>query len=388
MRSEDGEDSVMDKAMLRKFYDALHNRDNETFTSLLGQYPELLDEVYLGHSILHAVAAENNVPMIEFLLGLGMDVDGPDLDSDGPLIVAICKGAVDAVHYLFKHGADPNRGRTLIAAINNEEHGLEFVRLLVEHGADVNRCFHLGDDDGPLFNALSWAGDDDSPIANYLRSKGARTPEELGVTAQAAVSDPVVAHFAGRFGPVRPQSLGEIVPDDVPIALHVVSPTVARPHVVLFTKGMSAHPMTVPVGEEDYRFAELFIELPGDWPMGDHLFHDPDSSWPVDWLRRLAKYPHYNQTWLGGPVAIVSNGDPPEPLSPGSPLTALLLLADGDFRRPDGSIVQTYRLFPLFSEERDLEQALGADELLRRFDRAGIGFVVDSNRQNVAMLTS
>jgi hypothetical protein len=252
----------------------------------------------------------------------------------------------------------------------------------------VNRCFHLGDDDGPLFNALSWAGDDDSPIANYLRSKGARTPEELGVTAQAAVSDPVVDHFAGRFGPVRPQSLGEIVPDDVPIALHVVSPTVARPHVVLFTKGMSTHPMTVPVGEEDYRFAELFIELPGDWPMGDRMFRDPDSSWPVEWLRRLAKYPHYTQTWLGGPVAIVSNGDPPEPLSPGTPFTALLLLADGDFRRPDGSIVQTYRLFPLFSEERDLERALGADELLRRFDRAGIGFVVDSNRQNVATLTS
>ena len=224
----------------------------------------------------------------------------------------------------------------------------------------------------------------DSAIAKYLRSKGARTPEELGRTGPAVSPDPVVAHFAGRFGPVQPMSLGEIVPDDVPILVHVVPATPSRPSVVLFTSGMSARPMTVPEGEEAYRFAELFVELPADWPLGSDVLDNPDYRWPLDWLRRMAKYPHQQETWLGGPVAIVADGEPPEPLWPHSPFSAMLLLADGDFQRPDGNTVQFYRLLPLYPEERQLELATDIGELLRRFDRAGVAFVVDSQRPNVA----
>jgi hypothetical protein len=194
----------------------------------------------------------------------------------------------------------------------------------------------------------------------------------------------VVGYFAERFGPVQPLSLGEIVPDDPPVTVHVIDPTSSRPHRVLFTSGMSSRPMRVPNGQEVYRFAELFLELPADWPMGKEVLSDADHRWPLDWLRRMAKYPHQAQTWLGGPVAIISNGDPPERLSPGIPFTALLLLADGDFRRPDGAVVQTYRLFPLFTDERNLEQSAGIGELLRRFDRAGVAFVVDVERPSVA----
>ncbi len=375
---------MIDEAIRDKFYDAIDYRDNETFTCLLRQYPELADETYRGRSILHAVARENNVAMAEFLLALGMDVNGPPLDSEGPLIVALDKGAIEAARFLLERGADPNRDRTLIAAINNEKHGLELVQLLVEHGADVNRCFPFGDDDGPLVNALSWAGDDDSPIAKYLRSKGARTPEELGVTGTPVSPDSVVAYFAVRFGPVQPLSLGEIVPDDLPVTVHVVPPTPARPHPVLFTSGMSARPINVPDGQDAYRFAELFIELPAAWPMGKDVLSDPDHRWPLEWLRRMAKYPHQEKTWLGGPAAIVANGDPPKRLSPSTPFTAMLLLADGQFQRQDGNSVQLYRLFPLYTEERELELATDVGELLRRFDKQGVAFVVNTQRANVA----
>ena len=39
---------------------------------------------------------------------------------------------------------------------------------------------------------------------------------------------------------------------------------------------------------------------------------------------------------------------------------------------------------PLFTAERQLEIDHGVDELMRRFDRAEMGFVFDPTRKNVA----
>ena len=64
---------------------------------------------------------ENNVALIEFLLNEGMDVNGMPWDKDGPFISAIDYGARDAVRCLLERGANPNRGRMLIAALNSEE---------------------------------------------------------------------------------------------------------------------------------------------------------------------------------------------------------------------------------------------------------------------------
>src|SRR5262249_40941463 len=155
------------------------------------------------------------------------------------------------------------------------------------------------------------------------------------------------------------RALIEIVPTEPPIAIHFITATANRNHATLFTTGMSKVGMKVPPGQEAYRFAELFIQLPGDWPLNTKALADPNHGWPIRWLRQIAKYPSQNETWLGGPVTIVANGEPPERLAPNTELTSIMLFAERDFVSRGGYTIQLYRLVPLYTEERELELSEG-----------------------------
>jgi len=117
---------------------------------------------------------------------------------------------------------------------------------------------------------------------------------------------------------------------------------------------------------------------------------DPNNSWPIEWLRRIARYPHENDTWLGGTSAVIANGDPPESLAPNTRLSCLLAVVEtgnlGELRLPDGRHVTFYFLYPLYTEERDLEDEKGIEHLLRLFHQYEISTVVDVRRLNVARL--
>ena len=108
------------------------------------------------------------------------------------------------------------------------------------------------------------------------------------------------------------------------------------------------------------------------------------------WLKRIARYPHDNDTWLGGPHTIIANGEPPEPLAPNTKLSCLMLLANpsefGRWTRPDdGAEVVFYDLFGLYTQERNLELREGLGELLDRFQSRFISNVLDPQRPNVAV---
>ena len=88
-------------------------------------------------------------------------------------------------------------------------------------------------------------------------------------------------------------ALREIVPTDLPIAIHVIR---TEDEQILVTEGMSARPMTVPTGGEAFQFAELELRLPSDWPLTLDAFANPNHYWPIEWLKRIARYPHDNDT--------------------------------------------------------------------------------------------
>jgi hypothetical protein len=181
---------------------------------------------------------------------------------------------------------------------------------------------------------------------------------------------------------VEKRSLIEIVPSGHPVAIHIIRPAGDRKHFAIFTTGLSTKPMHVPAGQEEYALAEVFIELPGNWEVMN--FKDKKWNWPLLWLRKIAQYPHNAETWLGGPLTIIANDEPPQPLSPGIKFTSMLLLAEQSFVRSDGQTVQLYRATPLYTEERELELREGAPALMRAFDRKSVPFIVDLNRPSVA----
>jgi hypothetical protein len=329
--------------------------------------------------------------MVSLLVELGGDINPPadDPSPEGPLLDAASEGAVKVVQWLLDHGAKINHqvgGVTRCLALSRAawEGHLKVVRLLVEHGADINAVWNGQ-------NALGFAimyGQKE--IEAYLRSKGAKEPSELqGYEPPPEPTDPILAHIEEHLGKPNPLSLQEIVPCDPSIAIHVVP---MEDELALVTNGMSSRPLKVPKSDKDFRYAELVIYLPPDWPLGKKALDDPKYFWPFEWLRSCAYYIHENHISLGRRPTIIANGEPPEPLAPNMKMTCLLVLLDelDDFRWLDlgrGRRVAFYFLMPLYTEERDLEREKGMEHLMRLFDKNKIDRVVDIKRPNVVLAT-
>ncbi len=296
---------------------------------------------------------------------------------------SVARGHFEAAKYLLSRGASALYGRLLIDAINAEQNSLELVKLLVEHGADINREYPFGGDDGPIFNAVSWAqvmGKQE--IVDYLISKGGKAPE-VKPRAPTTRDQEVIEFFAKHFGPVHPLALRDIVPRAPAIAIHRIPASDERPYQTLFTTGMSSRRMIPPIDNDEtakFCYAELFIQLPADWPLDLDSLADPDRSWPVRWLRFIGTYPHQAGEWLGGPIAIVPNGEPLAPFAPNSPFTSILLVAERNFLSREGLTIQLYRLTPIFTEEREFEKREGMEALFKAFTRKKVSMVVNVNR--------
>jgi hypothetical protein len=337
--------------------------------------------------LLHA-ARGDKVDMVALLVEFGGDINAPQAADmpEGALVEAAREGAVNVVRWLLDRGAKVNyqvQGMTRCVALTGAvcDGHLEVVKLLVERGgADINAVWA---GQNALGNAMMYGHKE---IEVYLRSKGAKEPSRLAAKAPPSETDPILDHIETYLGKPNPLSLQEILPSDPPLVIHVVLKANCQ---ILVTRGMSDRPMTVPPGGENYRFAELLIYLPRGWPLTARSLGDPNHSWPLEWLRRLAHYPHEHDSWLGGPATVIANGDPPQPLAPNTRLTCLLAITEasefGWLTLPDGRRVAFYTLYPLYTEERDLEVDQGVVYLLRLFQKHRIGNIVDLRRPNVAL---
>jgi hypothetical protein len=174
-----------------------------------------------------------------------------------------------------------------------------------------------------------------------------------------------------------------LVPDEVPVAIHTAF---HLDHYCLFTSGMSERAMTVPPGGEAYQFAELVLYLDG-WDTDIDEWQTPEHLWVINWVRRLTQIPFENDTWLNGKWTILSNEDPPRPLSEFTEMTCWLLLGEKDpldrATLPDGKSVCFYTLMPIHTAERDFALDKGIRALLRRFDEHGVYVPFNPDRPSV-----
>ena len=290
---------------------AVRSGDADAVRRILKEHPEELTEFPgAASSWMHYAADMGHKCVIDVFLEAGLDVNWTRRDPGHTALVgAVNSGQYDAAKYLLSRGANPSLGRALIAALNSETNSFEMVKLLVENGVDVNQAWRFGDEDhGPLFNALSWAIDCERPdIAEYLRAHGAVMPPTEEKPSYATAADEIVAYFQRRFGTADKKSLREIVPtNESPVLIHRIGPTKDRDSIILFTTGMSDEPMTVPEGADEFRYAELMIELPKGWPLSGKVLKEANNRWPINWLRRIPTYVRGEKTWLlGGEVSIM-----------------------------------------------------------------------------------
>jgi hypothetical protein len=164
----------------RDLADTLDKGDAAEFQRLLSTNAVLLrDHDGTCRWLFHA-AQLGKLDIAKFLVGLGADVNEKDPNlGDRPILMAASEGHLEVVRFLLDQGAIINEVKkdgvnwcgTLNAAIMAGR--LEVVKLLVERGANINAI-------GPGRTPLSFAlGSGKKEIAEYLRSKGAKLPEEL-----------------------------------------------------------------------------------------------------------------------------------------------------------------------------------------------------------------
>lgn len=195
----------------------------------------------------------------------------------------------------------------------------------------------------------------------------------------------IIRHMERHYGPVQEQALIEIVPS-LEVTINVIPARPEQNPLILFTTGMSDRPQTVPAGAEEYRYTELFVRLPADWPLERKALRQENNFWPFRWMRQIAAYPHDNDTWLGGPFPIIANDEPPQPLAPNTKLSCLLLLREADeagtVSCSDGRQIALYSFTPLYTEERDLEKAQGINPLFMALEAHDISLVINPARVN------
>lgn len=244
-----------------------------------------------------------------------------------------------------------------------------------------------------LADRLCRMSDDETPRSpggsNILRHEAGE--RDFEAPAFSGGQEEIEQHFSRHYG--EPVSVfHEIVSDIVHLDVHLIPPSPAKNHWTLFTTGMSDLPMTVPDGSDDFRFAELMVQLPAEWRIDALSVTPPPDDlerwyWPMRWLKQLARLPHEYQTWLGA-CHTIPNGDPPAPFSPETKLCGWMLLpsvsAEPEARTitlSDGRIVNLYCLYGLHMEELSLKLNKGADSLLDAFDKFGVSEILQLDRQ-------
>jgi hypothetical protein len=187
-----------------------------------------------------------------------------------------------------------------------------------------------------------------------------------------ALLDAIGAHVERHLGPLTTVVHDRAHP--VPITLLHVAPGVGRPFHAFITAGMSRRGMSVPDGAEAFGHAELVLTLPPESAVGPGELRD---SWPVWWLKRLARFPHDHATWLGWGHT-VPNGDPPEPIAPGTHQCCLLLVdptvAPKRFAQleTDERLIHFYSVVPVYREEMELRLRDGVGALVDRIEAADV----------------
>lgn len=373
---------------------AIRDADVEGAVKVIKRHPDIVDLPQRSTTTwMQEAAARGDIHLAKAMLDAGckLNVTNQEPDKSTPLETAIRENNVEMTRLFLERGADPNLGKPMVSAIGRTNVvGDEILKLLLRHGADVNRHY---DSELPeyAFTVLDRAQTEE--IRQVLLQHGAKTSAELcaekghspandSETTAVDVRQEIITHFEQSIVPASKKSLIQIVPTGVPIGIHFIPPKDNRKHLTLFTNGLSSEPMNAPVGAEEYRYAELFIELPGDWKIKE--VKDMRWAWPLYWLRKMAQYPHNADTWLGGPVTLMANDDPPQPLWPGSKFTTLLLFAESSFQRSDGNTVQLYRLIPLYTSEREYELKHGLKRFMQALDKNEVPFIVDIDRKPFA----
>ena len=145
-------------------------------------------------AVIVAIEAKDEASLRNLLQDASVDLNAPGEDQAGPLIHAVACGWPQGVRMLLARGADPDRGDNmgytplLYVVQSKPRDSSGIVDLLIQNGADVNRCAETGQ--SPLRNAVQMGRGD--LVQRFIRAGAdVNAANDRGTTALhiAAVVD-------------------------------------------------------------------------------------------------------------------------------------------------------------------------------------------------------
>jgi len=175
----------------------------------------------------------------------------------------------------------------------------------------------------------------------------------------------------------------EVVPVSSDVEFAILRGSESVPYNCVFTLGMSGYEMEG-VPDKDWRYAELVLLLPLDWPL-----ELTDSNWPLVWLERLATFPRRENSWLSL-AHTIPNGVPAQPFTDTTKFAAWILIPPIEFgpkfariRLEGGEVLNFWTPIPIYADELALKTNKGATELINRFARDKVSDIFDPNRPSI-----
>lgn len=225
-----------------------------------------------------------------------------------------------------------------------------------------------------------------SPIYRYEETgdESLHIPQQSGVYAEE-----IEAHFEALFPGRESRVLHEIVSDIVHVDVHVMWPSKEQNFFVLYTTGMSDLPMTldseIPAEtRKKLELAELYLFLPGDWPLSPDSVPPENAYWPIRTMKFMARFPHQYCTWLGWGHTM-PNGPDYAPLAEGTGFGGMVLAqpsAIEPLQTQDGTQVNFYLIVPAYKQEIEYKLKYGMEALDQLFMQNKMPLALDPLRPN------
>lgn len=160
---------------------------------------------------------------------------------------------------------------------------------------------------------------------------------------------------------------------------------------ILITSGMSSLEMEIPKeaeNPENLRFAEMMMLIPKGIEFDDVYTGDKKNDYIISMLKRTAKFPHQEDSWIGIGHSIVSDADF-EPYGNDTEFVGGVILPsvifDENFTKikKKGRIINIYSFFPLYKNEVEYKIDNGYNALLDKIIEADSKEVLDPKRKNL-----